>query len=565
MRPTPGRPKGEHMKPHYALLALVFPCTLLGSVWQINPGQSIQEAVNSALDGDTIVLSDGLYQETVVLRGKTLVIGSQYLMDGDTNHVMATIVQASPIHPDTGSCFVYTYGEGSGSLLAGLTLEDGVGTRYWDGYNYYLLGGGAYACSSHVSLRRCHVRNCTATIGGGVCALSSRRAIDTHAVLSDCIVYSCHSSYWGGGLGGLFASVLLERCLFLDDSCPGGGGGIHVMEGPVTLRGCVIRNCRGQIGGLGYIACSGEISDCIFDSNATRDCYPGPCHMGIVRSSTRVTGCLFRHAAISYPAIQMEGLVDAEPLRFWGNVVEENDATTVSGTIYAYGVGFMEIGYCLIRNNTNWRGGAIVVQTEDPRLRVHHSVIEHNLTSGLHDGSAIHLQYGTRVQVDSNRIIGNTAPAVGLEDERFHQHFENNWWGDASGPYHPTLNPEGRGDTLYQDSILFIPWLTSPPDTTMPESAVRERPEVASTWRLVAVYPNPFNNTIRLIFAGFSGSDFTITLHNLLGQQAAVLHRGPLAGGELSFTAPPTLASGVYFLCASDHLSIESRKVVLLK
>jgi hypothetical protein len=39
----------------------------------------------------------------------------------------------------------------------------------------------------------------------------------------------------------------------------------------------------------------------------------------------------------------------------------------------------------------------------------------------------------------------------------------NNWWGDASGPYHPVQNPGGLGDDV-GDNILFDPWLTAPPE-----------------------------------------------------------------------------------------------------
>ena len=37
---------------------------------------------------------------------------------------------------------------------------------------------------------------------------------------------------------------------------------------------------------------------------------------------------------------------------------------------------------------------------------------------------------------------------------------ENNWWGDASGPYHPDLNPDGLGDAV-SDNVDFDPWLTA--------------------------------------------------------------------------------------------------------
>ncbi|MCG2826861.1 MAG: right-handed parallel beta-helix repeat-containing protein, partial [Thermoplasmatales archaeon] len=36
-----------------------------------------------------------------------------------------------------------------------------------------------------------------------------------------------------------------------------------------------------------------------------------------------------------------------------------------------------------------------------------------------------------------------------------------NWWGDSSGPYHPTTNPGGTGDQV-SDNVIYNPWQTSP-------------------------------------------------------------------------------------------------------
>ena len=36
-----------------------------------------------------------------------------------------------------------------------------------------------------------------------------------------------------------------------------------------------------------------------------------------------------------------------------------------------------------------------------------------------------------------------------------------NWWGDASGPYHPSLNSQGQGDQV-SDLVLFEDWYTNP-------------------------------------------------------------------------------------------------------
>ncbi len=47
-----------------------------------------------------------------------------------------------------------------------------------------------------------------------------------------------------------------------------------------------------------------------------------------------------------------------------------------------------------------------------------------------------------------------------------------NWWGDASGPHHPTANPDGHGDDV-SDEVVFTPWVVVPTVTTQPATEVR--------------------------------------------------------------------------------------------
>jgi hypothetical protein len=44
------------------------------------------------------------------------------------------------------------------------------------------------------------------------------------------------------------------------------------------------------------------------------------------------------------------------------------------------------------------------------------------------------------------------------------------WWGAASGPYHPTLNPAGTGNAV-SDNVLFIPWMAAPNEISVVPSA----------------------------------------------------------------------------------------------
>ncbi|MBI3958682.1 MAG: right-handed parallel beta-helix repeat-containing protein [Chloroflexi bacterium] len=43
----------------------------------------------------------------------------------------------------------------------------------------------------------------------------------------------------------------------------------------------------------------------------------------------------------------------------------------------------------------------------------------------------------------------------------------NNWWGDATGPFHPTTNPGGKGENV-GDAVIFYPWLAAPPTGEVP-------------------------------------------------------------------------------------------------
>ena len=66
---------------------------------------------------------------------------------------------------------------------------------------------------------------------------------------------------------------------------------------------------------------------------------------------------------------------------------------------------------------------------------------------------------GSSPVIHNNNIAGNF---FGLYngDDMVMIDAENNWWGHASGPYHPTLNPGGLGDEV-SDYVDFDPWLTS--------------------------------------------------------------------------------------------------------
>ena len=59
--------------------------------------------------------------------------------------------------------------------------------------------------------------------------------------------------------------------------------------------------------------------------------------------------------------------------------------------------------------------------------------------------------YGNAIISSTDYGVYNATPAM-VVDAR------ENWWGEASGPYHAASNPGGTGDAV-TDGVLFAPWI----------------------------------------------------------------------------------------------------------
>jgi parallel beta-helix repeat protein len=73
----------------------------------------------------------------------------------------------------------------------------------------------------------------------------------------------------------------------------------------------------------------------------------------------------------------------------------------------------------------------------------------------------IGLEGSSSNQVHYNKIYDNKYYGVYAVEPQSEVNTTFNWWGDASGPYHPINNSAGKGDNV-SDYVEFIPWLTVP-------------------------------------------------------------------------------------------------------
>ena len=245
------------------ILPLLLLCALSAGAEEINvPADeaTIQDAIDLAVDGDTVVVADGTYDGkgffNVNFLGKAITVTSE---NGPDDCIIDCGL--------SGRGFIFENDEGAGSVLHGLTIQSGYAHHGGAVYCYYasptisgniltsngaLYRGGAIHCyqsspliegnvitfnsagwagaincyRSSPSIQNNEITFNTATQGEG----GGLRFDDSSSVLVNNLVAGNLATTWGGGIACRQAELQIRNCTITGNEATDFGGGIGCME-----------------------------------------------------------------------------------------------------------------------------------------------------------------------------------------------------------------------------------------------------------------------------------------------------------------------------------------------
>ena len=431
------------------MAVLVFHTSLVfgANIYVPNEYQTIQAAIDAALDGDTVLVADGIYRgsgnKNILFNGKAITVKSE---NGPENCIIDCEY--------SGRGFNFINEEGENSVLSGFTIINGYAWLSDVGFT-----GGGVNCHyfSSPTITNCIITGNQAELGGGgiYCGWDSSPSI------TNCIISNNISKTSGGGIEAhLRSSPTIAACIIVENIAYYSGGGIICAHGsaPNISSSTISKNITyfDEGGGISANAASPTITNCTISLNQAKaggGLYFYSCPISPHISNSNITGNLALSGGGIYweytsPVINKcsitgnQSIETSNPTSGYGggifcgrpnyvgqgklapsivnSIISGNSAAKSGGAIYAKAnegcTRSVFITNCLIGQNRAPQGGGLF-------LDITHCDIAYTITNctisrnEANDSGGIHFSELSSASKITNTIIwGNTSDQINLSN-----------------------------------------------------------------------------------------------------------------------------------------------------
>jgi len=531
---------------------------------------TIQDGINVAVYGDTVLVQPDTYIENINYNGKNITVASLFLTTQDTTYISQTVIDGN----QNGSVVTFESGETNQAKLIGFTITNG--------YTWY-LGGGGILCVDNSSpiIKNNLIRNNFSGIdGGGIfCYYFSNPEIINNTILNN-------SSDYGGGISCYFLSnpIITNNIIIDNDAYHGGGIYCCMAYWGIQIRENLIQNnySSSSGGGIFSFGSSPNITGNIIRNNLSETygggIYQGPCSSSI--------------------PIIINNIIDGNSADLYGGGICCND-----------GIDPLIINNCISNNSSEYGGGIACRIDCSPQIS--------NCT--ISNNQAFYQGGGLYVITNCNPVITNTifwADEALLDGNEIYLNWSNpdfyycdiqggiNSFGMIAGSSYTgtyehimDLNPLFLELGEHPYSITFnSPCINSGiPDTTglnLPDLDLAGNPRIygdridigAYEWQNpfasnqeflqlyykyeLTNYPNPFNPSTVINFSIPQKGKIDLSIYNIKGQQIrqySIFNNQSSIFWDGTDTNNQPVGSGIYFYKLKSGDFEKTRKMILLK